>query len=314
MKKKWIAVLVIAGLLLAAGAVLWFSGVLQTRIRYENPEAYTAGEAEIPGGVEDIDIHWICGNVNIAWHDGDAILLREEAGRPIRDDLRLRWWLDEDTGILSVQYGEDGARMPWNFTKTLTLTLPEGTRLGDAQIRVISGDIGIPALRADSLNLTMTSGSADVTAEADAISIRTTSGSIRLAASGSAEEITLDTASGRIDVTAAEVAEFDAQCTSGGVSAELEAAGSARITATSGQVTASLGAFDRLEISATSGGVTAFLPEEPGFTAYLDMVSGRVACDMPLTVEGSGRVCGDGSGFVYIRTISGNIDLKPLVK
>ena len=312
MSKKWIVTLAVIGAVLIAAAVLWFTGVLQTRIHYLNPEAYQTNDTGIPEGVKHLDVHWISGKVSVAYHRDDTILLQETSGRTIGEDLRLRWCLDQETGTLTVQYGKDGARMPWNFSKDLTLTLPENIELGDVSIHGISGGIVIPTLRADSLSLSMTSGTTDAAAEANHISVSSTSGSIRLTAAGSSEDIRVHTTSGSIDVKAGEAGSVRLDCTSGDITADLESADAVWINSTSGKVTASLATLNRLEIDVTSGSVTAYLPEKPGFTAYLDKVSGKITYDLPMTVRGASYICGDGSGYVRIHTTSGGISLKPV--
>ena len=312
MRKKGIVILISVAAVLAVGALLWFTGVLGTRIGYANAAAYTAGEADIAEAVSKLDIHWISGTVRIARHGENTVLLRESADRQPEGDMQLRWWLED--GTLHVQYGRDGARLPWRYHKDLTLTLPEGLALEETDIHVISGDLEIPDLRTDELNVKLTTGRVSVKADARSADVAATSCDITLALTGTADEVTAHTTTGDVTVTAEQVNRFSAESVTGDVRATLQSAGSAHMSSTTGSVTASLARFDSLDVHVTTGSVTAFLPERPGFTAGLHKVTGSVSCELPAVQQGGEYVVGDGSARVDIGVTTGNITLKALAE
>ena len=284
--------LIICAVVLAAAVALGFGGVFKAMgFSYENADKYTAGETDISDSVKNLDIDWINGKVIVQYHDDSTILLREESKKKIGKDMEMRWWLDGDT--LRVRYAKSGFRLLgfWNQEKELTLTLPEDIAFDDVLIEATSGDLEIPALKAEDLTMDVTSG--DINAEADAAKIRigATSGDISLKTEEDADEISIATTSGKISVEARSVGEMKVGCTSG-------------------DVTVRLGKFEKLKVNVTSGDVTAYLPEEPGFTAGLDTTSGKVKYDLPMSKEGSAYVCGDGSGTVEIDTTSGDVQIE----
>ena len=294
---------------------------------YANAENYTPGNGKITGAVNNLDIQWINGRVHLVYHGGSGIELRETSARPISDDMQMRWWLDGDT--LRVRYAKNGFRLTVRQEKELTVALPEGIAFENVNIEATSGDLDIPALRADSLTLAVTSGNIQAVAEASKISSGAASGNINLEIGGRAEDVSVGTTSGRIRVkaedvgvlkadstsgsiliTCGQVRYFKAGSTSGKITAEIQEGGQVDLGSTSGDIQITLARFSSMKAETTSGRVTAALPSEPGFTAKLDTVSGKIDYSIPVSRNGGRFVCGDGSGQVEIGTTSGNIRLR----
>ena len=287
--------MVVCGVVVIVAVLAALSGIFNgTGYTFANAEKYTAGDAEIAEPVNNLEIDWVEGQVRIEYADQNTVTLRETAPRAIGEDQKLRWWLDGDT--LRLHYAKSGWRQLFgifngNNSKTLTLTLPEGTAMERAVIHTVSADQVIPALKARTMELTATSGDMQVTAEAEDIRVNTVSGDQTLRLTGTAQ---------RAELTAI----------SGDVRAEIEASGETKISTTSGQVSLKAGKTDRTEISTVSGDVSVALPEEPGFTAEVSTVSGKLDSTMPLTKEGSTYISGDGSEAVEISTVSGDIRVE----
>lgn len=327
-KVKVLTVLLVVCLaVLAAGA--WFAFGRASGFNYENAEAYTAGGIALDGPVENLDVHWEDGSVNIEYHAENTVVLSETAAREISADRQLRWWLDGAT--LHVQYAKSGFRLNWNLNKALTITLPKGAALKNINIQTASGDVNAPEVRAETLKvgtasgdvaLTQTGGaksvaigtaSGGVTAEtqsAEKVSVESASGDIALTQTGSTDALTLESTSGRIAARVESVAECRVDSTSGAI--EYAAAGTARaaISSTSGKIRFVAEEFEALSIDTTSGDVTASLPARPGFTADIDTTSGNFDSGIPMEKSGDTWRCGDGSGKVSIHTTSGDIRLE----
>ena len=298
---------------------------------YDNEDKYTAGETDITETVKNLDINWINGKVTFARHSGRTIELREKSAKEIDEDMKLRWWLDGDT--LRVQFAESGFHMfAWNpQEKELTITLPEDLSFSDVHVSATSGDLEIPSLTAENLDLEVTSGDINASAKAARIRVDSTSGDTVLQSEGEAEEIVVESTSGDISVEAEEADRVKVRSTSGGIGVtggtvkelmtgstsgshyyEIKEAGSMSAESTSGGITIRLDKFDSLKVDATSGDVTAALPEKPGFTAELETTSGDVDYSLPMSSDGSTYVCGDGSGSVDISTTSGDVQIHSI--
>lgn len=329
-RRKWIQIaIVICVVVIAVAVVLSVSGLFGWNGSvFANAERYTAGDAVVTGNVKNLDIHWTSGKVRLAYHSGSGVELRETSDRPIGDDLKMRWWLDGDT--LRVQYAKSGLRMLFGQQKELTVTLPEGITLGSVNIEATSADVDVPDLRAEDVNMTLTSGNVRAVAETARVSAGTTSGEINLEVRGRAEAVSAGSTSGNIRLTTGEadavsvhatsgdiqltgdrIDQCKAGTTSGKITAEIRENSQMDAGSTSGDIRLSLERLSALKAGATSGRITLTLPQEPGFTATIETVSGSIDSSLPLTRNGNRYVCGDGSGKVEIGTTSGNIELRP---
>jgi len=285
------AVCVVA--LLVSGVMVLFKSV-HIGLNYANAEKYTAGGAEIDGAVKNLDIDWVDGEVNIAYHAKGTVEIAETAPRAISEDEALRWWLDGDT--LRIQYAKSGFSLRKLFSfksksKTLTVTLPEGVELGDVGIDVTSGDVMVRDLKADNVKIGLTSGD------------------LSIKQSGTTERMELKSTSGNIDAELSDVGDLIVDVTSGDIKVEGGAVTKASVDSTSGKINVNLTAFDDLKIKATSGNITAALPSNPGYRAEVDTTSGSFDYTVALTRDGKAYTCGDGSAHLKIDSTSGNVRL-----
>lgn len=328
MKKStvWTVLLIVCLAALAAFAFSAFGGSLG--LHYANAEQYTAGETALNAPIEALEIKWIDGSVNIAYHAENTVTVTETSKMNIPADLAVRWWLDGST--LRIQYAKDGAILLMkNLQKQLTVTLPEGLRLKTASISGTSADLNAPALRADEIKLSSTSGDIRFTAaaqkltlaatsgnirgavaDAEEISAASTSGSISLDQSGEAKTVRLASTSGAVQAKLESVGALSVSTTSGNIALDAQRAEEAGVTSTSGSVTLSLAAFGSAKVNTTSGSVTAALPGQPGFTGEFSTTSGSFESALSLRKDGKIYTCGDGSARIAIHTTSGNIRLK----
>lgn len=66
----------------------------------------------------------------------------------------------------------------------------------------------------------------------------------------------------------------------------------------------------RIEMDMVSGNVNLILPENCGFTATLDALSGRLDSDFEITRSGSSLISGDGSCCIDISAMSGDVYIR----
>ena len=271
---------------------------------YANADKYTAGGTEITDRVRNLDVNWTSGKVILAYHAEETVTLEESAKRSLSEDEQMHWWLDGNT--LHVQYAKAGIR--WNMPeKTLTITLPEGIELDNATIQTTSGDIEVPALKANEIDLGSTSGDIDAAVEADMVRVGATSGDLKVRLNGAADTVSIGTTSGKINLETEKADTIKAGSTSGSITITADESREIKAGSTSGAISVTARKVEKLHASATSGAVTANLSEEPGFTAKIGMTSGSFSSDIALTKNGDTYVCGDGSAEIELGTTSGNI-------
>lgn len=188
---------------------------------YDHAERYNAGDAQLSGRVSELDVSWIAGGVNIDVHSGSDVRLSETADRALKEDEMLRWWLDGEK--LCVKYAASGFRGSDMLNKQLTILLPEGWLLDEADINVVSADVQAEGLAADVVRMNSVSGDVYAVAQsARKISISTVSGNATVEAA-QPEKLEVSTVSGDAHICLPEDTGFtaDVSTISGSVSGTL---------------------------------------------------------------------------------------------
>lgn len=299
-------------LLLVAAAVFALSGCSVARsVTYANAERYSIGEAEITGKIENMEIDWISGNVQIISYSGSTFLLSEKAESRLPDELRVHWWLEGTT--LHVKFAAPKAKLTGIDTghKELTLTVPESLSLQDVAIRSTSAEIDADGLTAETLTVSTASGDIGIGCTANAINLSSTSGTIQLTQKGKADEISINTTSGKITAALDQADKVELTSISGKINAAAASVDSLSAGSTSGAVSCELAAApSACKLQAVSGRVTLILPDDSGFTAKVSTSSGDFTSDFALKRDGNSYLCGSGSSNIAVDTTSGDISIR----
>lgn len=236
------------------------------------------GNAEVhASAVKEIEIDWAAGSVDIKTHtDGDNIILTESGTGAIAKAQSMRWQLVGNT--LRIDYGTWGwgSCMAYRGTKHLEVSIPRSLAqdLRSLDIDGASGNYSIDGIGCKSLKVSLASGSLNAR--------DMTIGDLRLeTASGGAsvegeisDGVKIDTASGNIDVVCRKVCPRS-------VDADM-----------------------------ASGTVTVSIPENKGFTAVIDKVSGSFRSDFPTQQDGNAYVYKNGEAAIKVNIVSGQFILK----
>lgn len=265
------------------------SSLFGTIYRYGDSEGYTAGGGSLSAeGVNTLSVDWLNGSVELLPSFDGLFHIEESASRECDEKEKVHTRISGET--LSVRYAESGTSI-LNLTKKLTLRVPSGLLLSaldvntvsasllsddidsrSATIETVSGNIRIDGGAFTTLSLNTVSGACLAEgSRAETLSIESTSGSIRF--SGEADDITLDTVSGRLE-------------------AELPSRAPQTIRA-----------------SSTSGDITLFLPAPVGYTVSFSSVSGDFTSEVGVTKSGSTYVAGDGAVNIRSNTVSGDLKI-----
>lgn len=222
--------------------------------------------------VKDLDIDWAAGSVTIVAVDAsqnDKIEFVETAEGSSSRAQRMKWKLEGST--LRIDYGYSFA-CSFAYSKHLEIRIPKhyAGKLGGIDIDGASGTYRVEGIACDSMKVDLASGNItakDVTVSDTKIGV----------ASGKAEfagifknSIKADAASGRIT--------FDClqDCP------------------------------ESIDADLVSGTVTVYLPENDGFTAKVDKVSGSFESDFATTSQGDDTyVHGNGRADIKVSLISG---------
>ena len=329
-KSKFLLVALIVVLLcLVSGTYSIFGGKVSIGLAaFANADKYTVGDTEITSTVENLDIDWTSGKVNIEYHAGSGVSVSETANRDTSEDEKLRWWLDGTT--LRIKYAKPQLTIFNNLKKTLTVSLPEGIVLKNVDIDTTSADIGVPSMTADEIKFDTTSGDVNAVITAKKLSASSTSGDLNVrqdsdintahfsSTSGalaftvpSAEKISMESTSGDISVTVpGTVGDLNLDSTSGSIKPDIANTDKAKFSSTSGDITATLVSFMDLNVDVTSGDVTLKLPEISGFTLGLDARPSKLKSSLAMVKKGDDQyVFGDGSARLRVSTTSGDVHI-----
>ena len=259
-------------------------------VTYVDSDKYTIGDAEITEKIENIEIDWPSGSVSVISHSENTFTLSEKAEDEISDEFRLHWWLEDTT--LHVKFAASGAslRLFGTLHKDMTLAVPEALYFDDVTIRAASAKIDVRDLVAETLSVSTASGDMNIGCAANIIRLNSASGKVQLNQEDEVGEVSIDTASGKIDVNLGRVDRTSVESASGKI----------KVMAVS---------VDSLSAKATSGDVTLLLPDDSDFTANISTTSGEFESDFALKKDGSTYICGRGSADIDIETTSGDVSI-----
>ena len=269
--RKWKGLLYVVALVAALGCLSGCSFQTKTNYRYQNGEKYTAGDREITEKIETIDIHYMSGDIQFIGSDSDKVTIKETSAKQLDDKRKVHTWVDGTTLYVRYCASADGLEI-FNLEKHLEITVPEGVKLGDVRIDVSSGDVEARGFETENMNVSLSSGDLDLDCVAKKYNIKASSGRVNLTQRGECDDLSIQTSSGEITLNAE--------------------------------------SFAKADIEASSGDVTIYLPEDYGFTADVDMSSGKLYYEHALAKDGDRYICGDGSSQLKLETSSGDINLK----
>lgn len=269
-------------------------------VNADSGETIVSDEARVDASnIQKIKIDWVAGDVNLRVGSGDAIVFSETSYRALTDQQKMRYTLS-DSGILQIHFCDNldnifnwftvDANMP---AKTLTLEVPASLlgKLAGLEVDSVSANIDLLGVYGAKTELSSVSGEircADVSA--DELDLSSTSGAI-VAENCAAGSLDIENVSGSIRA-AGEYARIDAETVSGNIVLSLATVP------------------DKIDVDGVSGSITVSLPENAGFTAELDTVSGSLSCAFSGTLGSDRVVVGDGKASFRFNTVSGSLNIE----
>lgn len=244
-------------------------------LTYSNSENYSIGKASVKD-INSIEIEWINGQVNIVASDNNnsEVSFSEESNSVLNDENSLRWF--NDNGILRIKFCKSGISLKNNVNKTLNVILPAGVEYDEIEIDTVSADISISNVSVNKLELESISG--------DIFTDSTT-----------AKEADASTTSGTAEFTDFECNKLGFESVSGNITIEF----------------ANTAKPSTVEVETVSGDATIKLPEELGFTAEIDSVSGDFSSDLEIKTQSKNHfIRGSGEVRIDISTVSGDLRIE----
>lgn len=302
---------------------------------YDNEDRYTiASSGSVDGrGIDTVYIDWLAGNIDVVEYDGDTIEFEEYSSTNLDPDYQMRYYVNGNT--LNIRYARSHIGFSGlfrNLNKTLTVRVPRNMNFDKFSVDTTSADIKIANIDARDMEADTTSGRVDISSgtvyEVDA---DTTSGAVTLTdltvsdkvdvdtVSGRAtfsdltvsNSVSVDTTSGTVEMSRVEAAEVDCDTVSGKVELVDCLIRKFEADTTSGAVDLDSRTMpDSVKISTISGSMTVRIPENNGFRATWDKISGSFNSDFAVSQTKDTATYKDGGATIRFDTVSGSMNIR----
>lgn len=258
--------------------------------------------------IEELEIDWQAGPVQVIASDVDTVRITETCSRALMDNEKMK--VDVSGKRLAIGWDHSRFRLFWfvNWDKSLLVELPRSVAqaLTEVECSNVSGDMEINGLTCTYCDFSSVSGAVNVTDVncSGGCGMSTTSGDVT-AQSFTAETLTVSTTSGALSFLGAAVTDADFNTVSGEFYFQGKAEDFEHSTI-SGLAHAEFDACPKeLEMDSVSGALTVVLPTGSSFREEHSTVSGDFTCNFP-GKNGSYGI-GKPQGELQFSTTSGGI-------
>ncbi len=258
-----------------AGYDAWGDDALMATVA---PDGSGDASVAIPAdAIKALDIQWVSGSITIETADTDEITISEPAG--LTEDEQLRYRVSGDRLIIAFCREKFWSSHFFSFgtnfgaRKHLVVTVPQDWDCRELSIDAVSADCTISNLSIGELEMDNVSGTYRLN-------------------DLNCQEVSFDTTSGGITYTGT-LTYFDCDSVSGDCALQLS------------------NTPRKVSHDAVSGDCILTLPEDAGFTAELDSLSGQLSSEFKDSVTRNGKLIrGDESCEIDSDTMSGDLTLK----
>lgn len=292
------AALIVILFLGITGKINWISFSLYGGYHYADAKRYTPGGADLDADeVEDLDINWIDGRVQIEVYDGDTVQFHENTSRNLKEAEQLQYY--NKNGRLIIQYQKSQRKVlstSLERHKELIVKIPEkiAESMGFVGVDTISSETKITGITAKNINLDSTSGEFKLKGcRALKIMMNSTSGDLIGESIVAEELLTVDTVSGDAEVEGS-IADIDFSAVSGDLTAKTKVCP------------------QNVKTDTVSGSVYLTIPDNKGFTYSKDTVSGSMTCDFNTINKEDEGTYKDGDAEFEFESVSGDFTIKKL--
>ncbi len=266
-------------------------------------------ESEVHG----LDVEWINGTVDVRVGSGSLIRIKETSAKALKEDEKLR--LSSSGNVLKIKWEDRiiNFSLFQNRYKNLTIEVPKevAEALEEFHCSNTSGKIAAAGFTAEEMEVSTASGSVELSRlNGEELEISTASGSISLEDAEFTGKLSVNTASGSVELSGIKAEEASLNTVSG----RVRYAGTAKkvnANSVSASVRLDLDVCpEEADLDSVSGGLTLVLPENAGFQAEYDSVSGKFSSGFPVTDKAGLAVYGSGKAKFSFSTTSGDMKVE----
>lgn len=236
---------------------------------YEDSENYVAGDTELTGIIENIEINWMSGNVTVLTHSTNTVSISEKSVKELTENTKLHYWLENTT--LHIKFLACGKWDLSEYKKDLTILVPEDLVISNLKVSTLSANVKL-----------------NDCAVTELVEVNTLSGNINAKFSAALNKFEGESTSGAFTVSAPSVSRFEVEVVSGAVNLSVQKEPA------------------WLDIDTTSGDISLIVPDSASFTLDYDTTSGDISSELSYRKSAKKYIFGDGKGEYKISTVSGD--------
>ncbi len=258
---------------------------------YPNASKYKVGNFTLEEEIDQLEINWIAGSVRVEVTEGTQVYAEET--KVSDDDRKMRYLVEN--GKLTIQYQKSKffSFGNWSKSKDLTVYIPRNMaeNMNQIDIETVSADIDISDFKSKGMDFETVSGQVDIK---DLV----------------AKTLDMESVSGDIKGSSIQTDLLNVEVVSGSVHMEgvFE---KAELEAVSGDLMLGCDSFvSEVNAETVSGDITLYIPEDNGFSAELDSVSGDLNTEFAVNGKGDTKVYGNGSAEFDFETVSGDVWIR----
>lgn len=264
--------------------------------KYDDAKYYTAGSGTVSSAVNEIDVDWVAGDIDISASDEATEIAFTEQTDLTDEKYAMHWRLDGS--VLKIKYVKSGTVPEPNMKKTLSVTIPASFTLRELDVDSVSGNVALNNVKTADCELETLSGNISLTnVTAPVLHAESVSGKIT-AGEGVYGDVEFETVSGDITLEngSSPLRSFEAESVSGKVRLWARRCPSL------------------VEIETTSGKAELIFSEGAGFTLTFHTVSGKFESQFETTKNGNVyTAAGEGNGSIRVDTTSGNVTVTKIL-
>lgn len=291
-----------------------------TNFHYSNAKAYAIAKDEMNleiNGINQLEVHWIGGSVSITKSDDNQIHFYELCDDEVRENENnlMRYLIKDNKLIIQFCKSTWFVKHKIQNGKELIIQLPSEA-FSEVEIDAISANIVYKDINLSStgfLKIDVVSGNSLISnANLTTLKIDNVSGTINLDSLHCLQKISVDTVSGSVNLNQIFTNDFNVDTVSGDVytTGNINAIDLESVSGNAKLILDNLPS--KIECDTVSGNVTITIPDNDGFKASFDSVSGVLSTNFASVISKKEIIYKNGIVNYFFESVSGDvrIDMK----
>ena len=242
---------------------------------YDNSGEYLVADDIISvRDIKNIDIDWISGKVKVEEYSGNTIEFYEEESSSLDEDEKMRYLVEDGSLKIKFKKSKKFISSFLNKNKTIIIKIPSSVSggLNSFVLNTVSSNVEVNNLVANNVSIEVVSGDIDINnVKSELLYVETISGSVNI--------------SGAIDF-------IESEGVSGKITMDLE------------------NCPKEIKSETISGSINIYIPENDGFTAKYESVSGKFTSDFNVTMTKNKAVYKNGKSNFDFESVSARININ----